>query len=109
MAPLVEALAKNPELAIYVKPLHDVILTRLLQQLSKVYTSVNLDFVVQLASFPKPYDYDTFRIEKFILKGCRKQDFNIRIDHVKKQITFDDQPLVLKSKHSTAKIAAKKA
>ncbi|KAG0285680.1 eukaryotic translation initiation factor 3 subunit A [Linnemannia gamsii] len=42
--PIMTKLAEDPELVKYVKPLHQVILTRLFQQLSQVYTTVKLDF-----------------------------------------------------------------
>ncbi|CEG77167.1 Putative Eukaryotic translation initiation factor 3 subunit A [Rhizopus microsporus] len=49
--PIMAKLSEDPELVRYVRPLHQVILTRLLQQLSQVYTTVKLDFVLNLASF----------------------------------------------------------
>ncbi|CAM0136108.1 eukaryotic translation initiation factor 3 subunit A [Umbelopsis sp. WA50703] len=87
--PIMTQLAEDPELAKYVRPLHQVILTRLLQQLSQVYTTIKLDFVLELASFPEPYKYDASTIEKFIMNGCKKGELSIRIDHATQSMTFE--------------------
>ncbi|KAI7868845.1 hypothetical protein BDF14DRAFT_1788296 [Spinellus fusiger] len=87
--PIMTKLSEDPTLVKYVRPLHQVILTRLLQQLSQVYTTVKLDFVLKLASFPAPYNYDAATIEKFIMNGCKRGELNICIDHVSQSLTFE--------------------
>ncbi|KAF8980114.1 eukaryotic translation initiation factor 3 subunit A [Entomortierella lignicola] len=87
--PIMTKLAEDRELVKYVKPLHQVILTRLFQQLSQVYTTVKLDFVIQLASFAAPFNYDSATIEKFIMQGCKKGELSIRIDHATQSLTFE--------------------
>ncbi|ORZ25308.1 hypothetical protein BCR42DRAFT_340275 [Absidia repens] len=87
--PIMVKLSEDPDMAKYVRPLHQVILTRLLQQLSQVYTTVKLDFVLELASFPSPYNYDAATIEKFIMNGCKRGELNIRIDHCSQSLTFE--------------------
>ncbi|PWN53295.1 hypothetical protein IE53DRAFT_384227 [Violaceomyces palustris] len=89
--PIISQIAQDPEMAKYVKPLHSVVLTRLFQQLSQVYDAVKLERVLQLvSSFKAPYDYSAADIEKFCLNACKKGHLNIRIDHVAKAITFQD-------------------
>ncbi|GBC01159.1 hypothetical protein RclHR1_04090010 [Rhizophagus clarus] len=87
--PIMTHLAQDSEMAKYVKPLHQVILTRLFQQLSQVYDTVKLEFVINLASFAPPYNYDAATIEKFIMNGCKKGELSIRIDHATKSLTFE--------------------
>ncbi|PKK69802.1 hypothetical protein RhiirC2_487582 [Rhizophagus irregularis] len=87
--PIMTHLAQDSEMAKYVKPLHQVILTRLFQQLSQVYDTVKLEFVINLASFAPPYNYDAATIEKFIMNGCKKGELSIRIDHSTKSLTFE--------------------
>jgi translation initiation factor 3 subunit A len=87
--PIMTKLSEDKDLTKYVRPLHQVILTRLLQQLSQVYTTVKLDFVLNLASFPAPYNYDAATIEKFIMNGCKRGELNIRIDHASKSLMFE--------------------
>lgn len=91
--PLLAQLAEDGEIKQYIEPLHQVVLTRLLQQLSQVYTTVKMDTVVKLASFPPPFDYDRTYIEKFIMNGCRRGDLMIRVDHHNGVLTFETSEL----------------
>ncbi|KAF9088491.1 eukaryotic translation initiation factor 3 subunit A [Mortierella sp. AD031] len=99
--PIMTKLAEDPELVKYVKPLHQVILTRLFQQLSQVYTTVKLDFVIQLASFAAPFNYDSATIEKFIMQGCKKGELSIRIDHATQSLTFETDLFAVDNKTVT--------
>jgi translation initiation factor 3 subunit A len=87
--PVISVIAKDPDMALYVKPLHQVILTRLFQQLSQVYESLRLDFVLQLASFPAAFEMDRSEIEKFIMSACKKGELSIRVDHANQLLTFE--------------------
>ncbi|KAL1918798.1 uncharacterized protein VTP21DRAFT_2820 [Calcarisporiella thermophila] len=86
--PIMAQIAADPSLERYVKPLHQVILTRLLQQLSQVYSTVKLEFVMNLARFPS-HPHDAADIEKFIMNGCKKGELSIRINHATKSLTFE--------------------
>jgi translation initiation factor 3 subunit A len=89
ISPILSQIGSDTEMAKYVAPLQQVILTRLFQQLSQVYESVNLKFVLDLAQFPEPFKVTASSIEKFIMNGCKKGDLAIRIDHTAKILTFD--------------------
>lgn len=89
ISPILTQIGADPELEKYVLPLQQVILTRLFQQLSQVYESVELDFVLNLAQFPDPFQINSSTIEKFIMNGCKKGDLAIRIDHASGILTFD--------------------
>ena len=89
ISPILEQIGADPEMEKYVLPLQQVILTRLFQQLSQVYESVELKFVQDLAQFPDPYKVTSSTIEKFIMNGCKKGDLAIRIDHATGVLTFD--------------------
>lgn len=90
IVPIISAIAEIPEYKPYFKPLCDVILTRLFQQLSQVYETVKFDFVIDLATFPAPFYSSHTAIEKFIVKGCHKGEFDITINHETRSITFKD-------------------
>lgn len=90
LGPVIEKIGADTSYKPYVKSLYQVILTRLFQQLSQVYKSVKLDFVIQLATFPAPFDATQVEIEKFIVRGCFKGEFDIQIDHERSSITFKD-------------------
>jgi len=89
ISPILTQIGSDPDMEKYVAPLQQVILTRLFQQLSQVYESVELKFVHELAQFPDPYQIDSATIEKFIMNGCKKGDLAIRVDHATNVITFD--------------------
>lgn len=89
ISPILAQIGKDPEMERYVIPLQQVILTRLFQQLSQVYESVDLSFVNNLAQFPEPFQVTPAMIEKFIMNGCKKGDLAIRLDHVSGILTFD--------------------
>ncbi|KAI4125668.1 MAG: hypothetical protein LQ347_005289 [Umbilicaria vellea] len=89
ISPILTQIGADPEMEKYVVPLQQVILTRLFQQLSQVYESVELRFVYELAQFPDPFQVGPGTIEKFIMNGCKKGDLAIRIDHATGVLTFD--------------------
>ncbi|PGH19207.1 eukaryotic translation initiation factor 3 subunit A [Polytolypa hystricis UAMH7299] len=89
ISPILTQIAADPEMEKYVLPLQQVILTRLFQQLSQVYESVELKFVYDLAQFPEPFQATPSMIEKFIMNGCKKGDLAIRVDHTTGVLTFD--------------------
>lgn len=89
VAPILSQIGADEEMKRYVQPLQQVILTRLFQQLSQVYTDVKLDDVLALARFPDPFQVSAATIEKFIMNGCKKGDLSIRIDHATGLLSFD--------------------
>ncbi|RAL00508.1 putative eukaryotic translation initiation factor 3 subunit EifCa [Aspergillus ibericus CBS 121593] len=89
ITPILKQIGADPEMEKYVLPLQQVILTRLFQQLSQVYESVELKFVYELAQFPDPFQITPSMIEKFIMNGCKKGDLAIRVDHTAGVLTFD--------------------
>ena len=89
ISPILTQIGSDPEMEKYILPLQQVILTRLFQQLSQVYESVELSFVHQLAQFPDPFQVTSSTIEKFIMNGCKKGDLAIRVDHATGILTFD--------------------
>ncbi|KAJ4413080.1 eukaryotic translation initiation factor 3 subunit A [Didymella pomorum] len=89
ISPILAQIGADEEMKKYVGPLQQVILTRLFQQLSQVYDSVQIKFVLELAQFPEPFGVSKATIEKFIMNGCKKGDLAIRIDHAAGVLTFD--------------------
>ncbi|TVY44140.1 Eukaryotic translation initiation factor 3 subunit A [Lachnellula subtilissima] len=89
ISPILTKIGADEELAKYVLPLQQVILTRLFQQLSQVYETVDLAFVENLARFPEPFQVSRDTIEKFIMNGNKKGDLAIRMDHATGVLSFD--------------------
>ncbi|PFH55663.1 hypothetical protein XA68_17859 [Ophiocordyceps unilateralis] len=80
----------DSEMERYILPLQQVILTRLFQQLSQVYETIDVEFVEGLAQFPEPYQVTRSTIEKFIMNGNKKGDLAIRMDHATGVLSFDN-------------------
>jgi translation initiation factor 3 subunit A len=89
ISPILSKIGADEGMEKYVGPLQQVILTRLFQQLSQVYDSVEIKFVLDLAQFPEPFQVDSAMIEKFIMNGCKKGDLAMRVDHSTGILTFD--------------------
>lgn len=89
VSPILSQIGADEEMRKYVLPLQQVLLTRLFQQMSQVYTDVKMDDVLALAQFPEPFQVSRSTVEKFIMNGCKKGDLSIRIDHSTGFLTFD--------------------
>ncbi|KAJ3380039.1 eukaryotic translation initiation factor 3 subunit A [Entophlyctis sp. JEL0112] len=106
VTPLVAALkaggSAQREIVKYSRPLHQVMLTRLFQQLGQVYRCVTIESVAQLAAFPslspaagtdadaaKPA-FDETSVEKFVMNGCRNGEFGVRMNHIERTISFQN-------------------
>ncbi|KAI5928589.1 eukaryotic translation initiation factor 3 subunit A [Camillea tinctor] len=89
ISPILTKIGTDAEMEKYILPLQQVILTRLFQQLSQVYESVDLAFVETLAKFPDPFQITRGTIEKFIMNGNKKGDLSIRMDHATGVLNFD--------------------
>ncbi|KAK2593146.1 eukaryotic translation initiation factor 3 subunit A [Conoideocrella luteorostrata] len=90
ISPILTKIGEDAEMERYILPLQQVILTRLFQQLSQVYETVDLAFVESLARFPEPYQVTRGTIEKFIMNGNKKGDLAIRMDHATGVLSFDN-------------------
>jgi len=89
ISPILAEIGADEEMQKYILPLQQVILTRLFQQLSQVYETVDLEFVESLAQFPEPFQVTRGTIEKFIMNGNKKGDLAIRMDHATGVLSFD--------------------
>lgn len=89
ISPILAQIGADEEMQKYILPLQQVILTRLFQQLSQVYETVDLEFVESLAQFPEPFQVTRATIEKFIMNGNKKGDLAIRMDHATGVLSFD--------------------
>lgn len=89
ISPILTQIGADAEMEKYILPLQQVILTRLFQQLSQVYETVDLEFVENLAKFPEPFQVTRDTIEKFIMNGNKKGDLAIRMDHATGVLSFD--------------------
>ncbi|KAJ3386390.1 eukaryotic translation initiation factor 3 subunit A [Entophlyctis sp. JEL0112] len=106
VTPLIAALkaggSAQREIVKYSRPLHQVMLTRLFQQLGQVYRCVTIESVARLAAFPTLSSatnadgdatkaaYDETSVEKFLMNGCRNGEFGVRMNHMERTISFQN-------------------
>ena len=96
IAPLFTTLSSDPSSVQYLPLLQRAVLSRLLSQLSQVYSSINisqlLELVVPLRDIhiegANPFDNE--QIEAYIMRCARRGELNIRVDHAVGSITFAD-------------------
>lgn len=88
LAPIVANLPA--EYSAYLPALRDVVLSRLIQELSRVYDTVSISHVLSLVkAFDNgPWATDSSALEKFLMTASRRGDINATVDHVAKTVNF---------------------
>ncbi|GMK59236.1 hypothetical protein CspeluHIS016_0702510 [Cutaneotrichosporon spelunceum] len=88
LAPIVANL--SADYAAYLPALRDVVLSRLIQELSRVYETVSLSHILSLVkAFDNgPWETDMPALEKFLMTASRRGDINATVDHVAKTVNF---------------------
>lgn len=91
LEPIFEVVGKVKAYQSYVQPLLKVVMGRLFKQLSQVYTTTRLEQIVELATFPAPFNLSRFDIEQELVLGAHaNHSYRIRIDHEQGSVTFLD-------------------
>lgn len=68
----------------YVPAIKEIVVTRLLKQISQIYTSIEIHRFIQLA----PNGIQTFHLEKLIVDAAKQLDLQVRINHQNKSLHF---------------------
>lgn len=89
---IIPEIESNGALAQYVKPLTKVILTKLFEQISQVYESIKLDYLIQLATFNGKFELSSLEIESFLLNAGRDGQLSFFIDHDAGVVNFVSDP-----------------
>jgi len=88
LKPIFEFISTHPTLTRYTTMIKKVCFTRQLQQLSKVYKTLSLKKLCELA----PVD-SSDAVEKLIVKCANNHLISVRIDHKSQKICFEDNAL----------------
>ena len=103
IVPIFRSLALDPLYAPYLSHLNGVLLSRLLNQLSQVYSGVRLSYISELIAplneswnLPTAVEthvvtqeiWDTSKLEAFIMRCALRGELLVRIDHADESITF---------------------
>jgi translation initiation factor 3 subunit A len=79
LKPIITAIKAHPQLAMYALPLERVAVVRVMQQLSRVYSALKMDFLQRLLSGLEDISYN--QIEKIMIDGVSRKQLQVRIDH----------------------------
>jgi len=85
IAPAMQLIKSNPKLMPYNFPLQKITVVRTMQQLSRVYNSIKLDFARRLFS---SIELSFNQIEKLVIDAVTKKQLHIRIDHAEGCLRF---------------------
>ncbi|KAI0331567.1 hypothetical protein GY45DRAFT_1275700 [Cubamyces sp. BRFM 1775] len=112
VAPLLKSLASDSSYASYVPLLQHALLSRLLSQLSQVYSSIKITKLLELVVPLKEVvvegaaSYDDEQIEAYVMGCARRGELNVRVDHAAGSITFSDSPFATVEDPSSSTSAA---
>jgi len=76
---IINSIKNVPQLAVYAIPLQRVAVLRVVQQLSRVYSNLRIDFVRKLFDCLPDISYNS--IEKIMIDGVARKQLQLRIDH----------------------------
>lgn len=79
----IKFISETDDLAQYVPALEDIIVTRVLKQVSQVYQSIDITRFASLVPFAT-----SFRLERLIVNASRQLELQVRIDHRNHSLSF---------------------
>lgn len=100
VSPLLRALSEDAAYSQYLPLLQRALLSRLLSQLSQVYSTIKISNLMELLQPLKESGtvdiciYDAENVEAYIMACARRGELNVHIDHSADTITFIDDPFV---------------
>jgi len=86
LEPMIKAIKNDNSLRIYAAPLQKVAVLRVIQQLSRVYTSIKIDFLQKLVLPLSDISYNS--VEKIMIDGVSRKQIQLKIDHSSSCIRF---------------------
>jgi len=98
IAPLLRTLSSDEAYSPYLSLLQRALLSRLLSQLSQVYSTIKISSLLALVAPLKNTglegSFDEEQVEAYIMGCARRGELNVRVDHKDGSITFVDDPFV---------------
>ncbi|GBE85638.1 Eukaryotic translation initiation factor 3 subunit A [Sparassis crispa] len=98
VVPLLKELPQDAAYASYVPLLQRALLSRLLSQLSQVYSSITISNLLELVEplrntvIEGSASYDVEQVEAYVMGCARRGELSVRVDHSEGSITFVDNP-----------------
>lgn len=81
--PCIEFISNQPDLKQYVPALQDIIITRVLKQVSQVYQTIEFNRLSVLVPFAS-----SFHLERVIVSSAKHLDLQVRINHRTNSLSF---------------------
>ncbi|GJE94121.1 hypothetical protein PsYK624_102890 [Phanerochaete sordida] len=112
IAPLFQSLQSDTGYSQYLPLLQHALLSRLLSQLSQVYSSIKIDNLLELvaplrASTTETSSvFDEEQVEAYVMGCARRGELNIRVDHAAGSISFVDGTFSVIEDPSSSSMAA---
>ncbi|VDL61154.1 unnamed protein product [Hymenolepis diminuta] len=82
--PALQRISEREDLAMYLEPLYEVVVSKTLLQLSQVYRTLHFDELVRLCPF-----YDPLTLERCVVELIYNLELPMRVDHRRNAIIFD--------------------
>lgn len=83
--PALHTMEKTPELSVYISQLHEVLVSKVVLQLSQVYQTFHLNELVKLCPFMDPIS-----LERIVIELIHNLELPIRINHRLQALVFDE-------------------
>jgi translation initiation factor 3 subunit A len=115
VSPLFQSLQTDDSYASYLPLLQHALLSRLLSQLSQVYSSIKIDKLLELVSPLRATTtegssvFDDEQVEAYVMGCARRGELNIRVDHAAGSITFVDGTFSIIEDPSSSSMASANA
>ena len=110
VTPLLKTLAAETSHSSYVPLLQHAVLSRLLSQLSQVYSTIKinnlLELVAPLREVVAKGTYDDEQIEAYVMGCARCGELDVRVDHAVGSITLADRPFDVEDPSSSSSVVA---
>lgn len=111
ITPIFKTLSTDDAYSPYLTLLQRALLSRLLSQLSQVYSTIHISNLLPLVAPLKEAGlegaFDAEQVEGYIMGCARRGELNVRVDHNEGSITFVDDPFVLADEASTVPTSAR--
>lgn len=85
----IEFISNNEDLSQYIPALEEIIITRVLKQVSQVYQTIAFSRLADLIPFASK-----FRLERVIVDAAKTLELQVRIDHRSKSLSFGTDLMV---------------
>lgn len=82
--PALKCISEREDLAIYMEPLQEVVVSKTLLQLAQVYRTLHFDQLARLCPF-----YDPLTLERCVVELIYNLELPMRVDHRRNAIIFD--------------------